>query len=84
MYKRQTLNNVIQTLLVTEQDVDTSIDLDDIVKMARGITKLHMGESYGFPEDRKEGRVGSKGDCVIPNTLELSLIHISLRWLSCI
>lgn len=65
-----TLNNVIQTLLVIEQDVDTSIELNDIIKMGRGITKLHMGESYGFPEDRKEGRVGSKGDCVIPNTLE--------------
>mgnify|MGYP000615184586 CR=1 FL=1 len=71
-----TLNNVIQTLLVTEQDVDTSIDLDDIVKMARGITKLHMGESYGFPEDRKEGRVGSKGDCVIPNTLESNVVKL--------
>lgn len=71
-----TLNNVIQTLLVIEQDVDTSIDLDDIVKMARGITKLHMGDSYGFPEDRKEGRVGSKGDCVIPNTLESNVVKL--------
>lgn len=71
-----TLNNVIQTLLVIEQDVDTSIDLDDIIRMGRGITKLHMGESYGFPEDRKEGRVGSKGDCVIPNTLESNVVKL--------
>lgn len=71
-----TLNNVIQTLLVTEQDVDTSIDLDDVIRMGRGITKLHMGESYGFPEDRKEGRVGSKGDCVIPNTLESNVVKL--------
>ena len=71
-----TLNNVIQTLLVIEQDVDTSIDLDDIIRMGRGITKLHMGESYGCPEDRKEGRVGSKGDCVIPNTLESNVVKL--------
>lgn len=64
-----TLNNIIQTLLVTEQDVDTSIELNDIVRMGRGITKLHLGESSGFPNSRKEGRIGNKGDCVIPNTL---------------
>lgn len=71
-----TLNNVIQTLLVTEQDVDTSIELGDIVKMGRGIAKLHLGESMGFPSERKEGRVGSKGDCVIPNTLESNVTEL--------
>lgn len=71
-----TLNNVIQTLLVTEKDVDTSIELGDIVRMGRGITKLHMGESAGFPSERKEGRVGSKGDCVIPNTLEKNVTEL--------
>ncbi len=71
-----TLNNVIQTLLVIEQDVDTSIELNDIIKMGRGIAKLHMGESYGFPEDRKEGQIGRKGDCVIPDTLESNVVKL--------
>lgn len=71
-----TLNNIIQTLLVTEQDVDTSIELNDIIRMGRGITKLHLGESAGFPNTRKEGRIGNKGDCVIPNTLESNVSEL--------
>lgn len=71
-----TINNVIQTLLVTEKDVDTSIELNDIIKMGRGLTKLHLGESSGFPTERREGRMGNKGDCVIPNTLESNVTEL--------
>lgn len=71
-----TINNVIQTLLVTEKDVDTSIELNDIIKMGRGLTKLHLGESSGFPTERREGRMGNKGDCVIPDTLESNVTEL--------
>lgn len=61
------LNNIMVT---TFPQVATNIELDDIIKEARNITKYHMGESTGFPMARDEKNMGKKGACVIPQTLE--------------
>lgn len=62
-----TLNNIIQTVF---PQVSSSVELPDILMMGRDIGKLHLGESTGFPADRSDANMGSKGACVIPQTLE--------------
>ncbi|MEG0813702.1 MAG: LCP family protein [Clostridium sp.] len=62
-----TLNNIIQTIF---PQVATSVELPDVLRMGRDIGKLHLGESSGFPEARGDANMGSKGACVIPQTLE--------------
>lgn len=61
-----TLNNIIQTVF---GQVATSVELPDILGMGRNISKLHLGESMGFPAARGEATIKG-GACVIPQTLE--------------
>ncbi len=68
-----TLNNIVQTVF---PQVATSVEMDDLLTMGRNITKYHLTESSGFPENRKEVNMGSKGACVIPNTLESNVIDL--------
>lgn len=63
-----TVNNVIQTIF---PQISTSVTLPEVLSMGRDITKLHMGESAGFPMARSDADMGpKKGACVIPQTLE--------------
>lgn len=68
-----TLNNIIQTVF---PQVSSSVGLPDILMMGRDIGKLHLGESTGFPADRSDANMGSKGACVIPQTLESNVKDI--------
>lgn len=68
-----TLNNIIQTAY---SQVSTSVDLSDVVRMGRRIGKLHLGETTGFPQARGDAYMGSKGACVIPQTLESNVTEL--------
>ena len=61
-----TLNCIIQTVF---PQVSTSVDMEDLLKMGRMVTRYHLTESMGFPADRAEVKMGKKGACVIPDTL---------------
>lgn len=68
-----TINNVIQTIY---PQVSTSIELSDLLSVARTLSKFHMSDSTGFPSARGEAKMGKKGDCVIPQTLEKNVIEL--------
>lgn len=55
--------------------VSTSIGMDDVLSMAKGISKYHIGETAGFPFSRTTMKIG-KMDCVIPTTLESNVIQL--------
>lgn len=55
--------------------VSTSIGMDDVLSMAKGIKKYHIGETAGFPFSRITMKIG-KMDCVIPTTLESNVTEL--------
>lgn len=68
-----TVNNIIQTVF---PQVSTSVDIHDLLTMGRILPRYHLTETMGFPSERKEVRMGRKGACVIPYTLESNVIEL--------
>ncbi|MCC8060478.1 MAG: LCP family protein [Clostridiales bacterium] len=68
-----TLNNVVVTVF---PDIATSVDLMDMVRCAKNITKYYLSDTTGFPQARGDANMGSKGACVIPQTLETNVIKL--------
>lgn len=68
-----TVNNIVQTVF---PQVATSIDINDLLKTGRNITRYHLTETTGFPSEHKEKKMGRKGACVIPQTLESNVIEL--------
>lgn len=68
-----TINNVIQTIY---SQVSTSVELSDLIAVGRTLPKFHLTETTGFPNARGEARIGRKGDCVIPQTLERNVVDL--------
>ena len=60
------LNNILVTVL---PQISTDLGIDDLLPLAKNISKYHIGETTGFPFSRDTKRIG-KMDCVIPTTLE--------------
>lgn len=68
----KTLSIVARTVF---PQLSTSINLDDVIGMAKNIRKYHIGETGGFPFSRGETHIGKK-DCVIPLTLESNVVQL--------
>ena len=68
-----TINNIVQTVF---PQVATSIEINDLLKIGRNITRYHLTETTGFPSELREKKMGRKGACVIPQTLESNLIEL--------
>lgn len=68
-----TLNNILVTIL---PQVSHNLDFADLTNVALNISKYHIGETAGFPSARTSAKVGSKGDCVIPLTLESNVVEL--------
>lgn len=64
-------NNVID-------DIYTSLDQDDILELLANISKYHIAEEGGFPEEsmRTAANIGAKGSVVIPTDLESNVIWL--------
>lgn len=56
--------------------VATSIWVDDIFVNLKNVSKYHLSDTMGFPEARGDARIGSKGACVIPQTLETNVVKL--------
>lgn len=67
------LNNILVTVL---PQVATNLNLEDLTNIALTIGKYHIGETTGFPAARGDLRMGKKGLCVIPQTLESNVIEL--------
>lgn len=68
-----TLNNILVTIL---PQVSHNLDFADLTNVALNISKYHIGETAGFPSARTSAKVGNKGDCVIPLTLESNVVEL--------
>lgn len=66
------LNNILVTVL---PQISTSIGVGDLIPIAQGLSKYHMGDSAGFPFARTTTKIG-KLDCVIPLTLESNVSEL--------
>lgn len=66
----KTLTSLVQAVV---PQISTSIGIDDLLPLARDISRYQIGETGGFPFSRQTARVG-KMDCVIPTTLESNVI----------
>ncbi|ADL04594.1 LCP family protein [Lacrimispora saccharolytica] len=55
--------------------ISTSVGMNDVLSIAKGISKYHIGETTGFPFSRTTMKIG-KMDCVIPTTLESNVIQL--------
>ncbi|MBE5978337.1 MAG: LytR family transcriptional regulator [Paenibacillaceae bacterium] len=65
-----------KTLVATVfPQISTSVGMNDILAIAKGISKYHIGETAGFPFSRTTMKVG-KMDCVIPTTLESNVVQL--------
>ena len=67
------LNNI---MVVCFPQVATNIDFTEAVDMAQHITQYSIADTGGFPWSRGDANVGSKGDCVIPTTLESNVVKL--------
>ncbi len=68
-----TLNHVLDEIL---PQVSTSLDMAELVLLAKDAGKYHMGENTGFPFEKESGSVGDMGDMVIPIDLEANVIQL--------
>ncbi len=55
--------------------VSTSVGVNDVLSIAKGIKKYHIGETTGFPFSRTAMKLG-RMDCVIATTLESNVIQL--------
>lgn len=62
-----TINSIVDEILPM---VSTSMSSKAILDMAADVFSYELGENTGFPFDKDTMDMGSKGDCVIPVTLE--------------
>lgn len=68
-----TLSSIAESVF---PQVATSLELSEILDLLGGITNYKMGETSGFPFDGEfwTGRLGKKGSCIVPTTLEENVI----------
>lgn len=67
-----TLTNLVSTVF---PQISTSVGMNDILSMAKGIRKYHIGETNGFPFSRTTMKIG-KMDCVVATTLESNVVTL--------
>ena len=56
--------------------VSIDIPMNDLVRLAQGITKYNIAGTGGFPWSRGDAKIPNKGACVIPTTLESNVIRL--------
>ncbi len=68
-----TLNNLLDEIL---PQISTSLELTELIGLAKDAGKYHMGENTGFPFEKESGNVGNMGDMVIPIDLEANVVQL--------
>ncbi len=74
--KQADLNTLRSVIGVVLPQLATSIDVQDMLYMASHVSRYHIGNTVGFPETRGERRIGKRGSCVVPRTLESNVISL--------
>ena len=71
-----TLNSVVGHVMEMSS---TNIRWEELLSLASGISKYHLGETTGFPAARGDAKIkigSNKLSCVIPQTLESNVISL--------
>ena len=58
-----TLNSIIDEVF---SKVSTSLTMKDMIRIASGISKYHLGETSGFPFEFANGRADGAGSVIVP------------------
>lgn len=68
-----TLNKIAETVF---SEIATSLELSEILELLGDIAKYSLGESTRFPFEGEyaTGKIGKKGSCIVPTTLEDNVI----------
>lgn len=65
-----------QILLMEVEQIGTNLTFSDFTELLLDISKYRIGETGGFPFARGDMKMGKKGDCVIPQTLETNVSEL--------
>lgn len=68
----KTLVSLVSAVL---PQLSTDVGMDDVLPMAKNVSKYHLGETGGFPFSRQSKKIG-RMDCVIPTTLESNVVQL--------
>ena len=68
----KTLVNLVSAVL---PQLSTDIGIDDVLPMAKNVSKYNIAQTGGFPFSRQAKRIG-RMDCVVPTTLESNVIQL--------
>ncbi len=68
-----TLNKVLGAVF---PQISTNLGVGDFYTAIKNVNKYHIGETMGFPEARGDAKMGPKGACVIPQTLESNVVRL--------
>ncbi len=70
--KKAPLTTLTNTATAVFEEVYTSLDLSEITDMLGNVATYRITETEGFPQEsnRKLGKIGSKGECIVPTSLE--------------
>ena len=74
--KKADLGLLNRILLTEVEQVGTNLTFSDFTELILDIGKYHIGETGGFPFARGDMKMGKKGDCVIPQTLETNVAEL--------
>jgi len=69
----KTLNSMIDVMF---DDIETSFTNKDLIDLAAKIFDYELSGSVGFPFAKKEMELGSKGQVVVPDTLESNVTEL--------
>ena len=67
--KKADMKKRIEVVSSVLPETRTSIFIDDLLPLAKDVSRLYIGKTGGFPFERDTGWIEKK-DCVIPITLE--------------
>lgn len=63
-------------LLMEVEQIGTNLTFNDFTDLLLDVNKYHIGETAGFPFTKGDMKMGKKGDCVIPQTLESNVTEL--------
>lgn len=68
--KAADMATLLQVIDAAFPQIGVTMDVEDLIEIARNIKKYNISATAGFPFVREEANMGRNGACVIPSTLE--------------
>lgn len=74
--KGTSYSNLATAIQKVSSKIATSLDIDDILELASNVSQYTITDTSGFPftDHITTGKIGGKGDCVVPVNLEDNVV----------